>query len=281
MCLNRGSRALPLRSAAAAMIQSLAKFSGLKEIGERFGTVIIDECHHVPAKSFRSVITNFNPYYIYGLTATPKRKYNDEKLIFLYIGKIIYEVKNSGPIKEEQKSSGNINVQVRDTALDFPYNNKTDDFQLLSKVLIYDCTRNSLICRDVIDAVNKNHKVLILTERKEHVEVLNAFLKSSCEVIYITGNDSKSSKIIKLKQIADGNFHVLITTGQLLGEGFDVEGLSCLFLVFPFSFEGKLIQYIGRILRTAGTKYIFDYRDKNIDFLEKLYKNREKYYKKI
>jgi hypothetical protein len=38
---------------------------------------------------------------------------------------------------------------------------------------------------------------------------------------------------------------------------------------------------LSGILRTSGAKYIFDYRDKNIDFLEKLYKKREKYYKKI
>ena len=45
--------------------------------------------------------------------------------------------------------------------------------------------------------------------------------------------------------------------------------------------EGKLIQYIGRILRTEGSKYVYDYRDKNIEFLEILYKKRDRYYKKI
>jgi len=38
---------------------------------------------------------------------------------------------------------------------------------------------------------------------------------------------------------------------------------------------------LSGILRTVGAKYIYDYRDKNVDFLEKLYKNRQKYYKKI
>ncbi|MCL6087889.1 MAG: DEAD/DEAH box helicase [Actinobacteria bacterium] len=262
------------------MIQSLLKLPNLKDIDELFGTIIVDECHHIPAKSFRQLITNFNPYYIYGLTATPKRKYNDEKLIFFYIGDIICDVANIVDFKED-KTENKILIEVRKTDLDFPYDNKTDDFQLLSKVLIYDSGRNKLISKDVLEAVSYKHKVLILTERKEHADVLYAFLKSYCEVISITGDDSISSRKIKLQQINTGNFQVLITTGQLLGEGFDIESINCLFLVFPFSFEGKLIQYIGRILRFGGKKLIYDYRDIHIEFLEKLYKKREKYYRKM
>ena len=83
-----------------------------------------------------------------------------------------------------------------------------------------------------------------------------------------------------MKQIESGNFQVLITTGQLMGEGLDIKNLSCIFLVYPFAFEGKLIQYIGRVLRFKGRKFIYDYRDKNIEFLQKLYKKREKYYRR-
>jgi len=275
-----GSKKKFLNTITVAMFQSLIKLPNLKDISELFGTIIVDECHHIPAKSFRHLIINFNPYYIYGLTATPKRKYNDEKLIFLYIGDIICDIKNLTDFKDDA-AKDNIQIVIIDTELDFPYDSKTDDFQLLSKVLIYDSCRNKLISNNVLKAVNEKHRVLILTERKEHADVLYAFLKSFCEVISITGDDSVSSRKIKLQQITAGNFQVLITTGQLLGEGFDIENLDCLFLVFPFSFEGKLIQYIGRILRTKGTKYIYDYRDKNIEFLEKLYKKRSKYYKKI
>ncbi|MBA7672407.1 hypothetical protein ES703_80583 [subsurface metagenome] len=107
------------------------------------------------------------------------------------------------------------------------------------------------------------------------MEVLNIYLKSVCEIITVTGDDSRSLRKIKMKQIESGNFQVLITTGQLLGEGLDMENLSSIFLVYPFAFEGKLIQYIGRILRSKGRKFIYDYRDKEIEFLLKLYKRTE------
>jgi len=262
-----------------AMIQSLVRFPDLKALSESFGTILIDECHHIPAKNFRKVVVNFNPYYIFGLTATPKRKYNDEKLIFLYIGDIIC---NTNDI--DQIATGlfeeDIQLNIRDTDLYFPYDNKTDDFQLLSKVLIFDSDRNRLIAEDIKKELEPGRKILVLTERKEHVEVLNIYLKSVCEVIAITGDDSKSLRKIKMKQIGSGDFQVLITTGQLLGEGLDIDNLSSIFLVYPFAFEGKLIQYIGRILRSKGRKAIYDYRDKEIEFLLKQYKKRERYYRR-
>ncbi len=57
-----------------AMIQSLTRIEDFSEISNAFGTIIIDECHHIPAKSFREAIVNFNAFFLYGLTATPKRK---------------------------------------------------------------------------------------------------------------------------------------------------------------------------------------------------------------
>jgi len=63
-----------------AMVQTLARIDNLKKISDNFGLVIIDECHHIPAQSFRKVITQFNPYYLYGLTATPIRKHNSVRI---------------------------------------------------------------------------------------------------------------------------------------------------------------------------------------------------------
>src|SRR3989304_3609338 len=77
------------------LLQSFARTTNKADFKDKFGTIIIDECHHIPATTFRQVIQNLNPLYIYGLTATPKRKHNDEKLIYIYIGDIIARMKAS------------------------------------------------------------------------------------------------------------------------------------------------------------------------------------------
>ena len=263
-----------------AMIQTLIKMERLDELPSTFGLVIVDECHHIPARMFRQVITRFNPRYLYGLTATPQRKHNDEKLIFVYLGNIIYEVpRNYSQIKGEAPAT--LEVVIRDTNFTFPFSIKNDDFPLFSRMLIFDSSRNLLIADDIAQKAREGCKCLVLTERKEHVEVLNYYLRRDLEVITLTGDISDRKRKDTIKQIHSGHFQILIATGQLVGEGADFQNLDCLFLVYPFAFEGKLIQYMGRIQHGDGKiKTIYDYRDKNIDFLEKLFKRRQRYYKK-
>lgn len=261
-----------------AMIQTLARERTLADISERFGMIIVDECHHIPAASFRHVISQFNSYYIYGLTATPFRKNNDEQLIYVYIGNIIYSLTQQEYLKNQKKK---IEINIRETNLSFPYDNQTDNYEMLSNVIIYDTRRNELIVKDVIDNIYRFKSILILTERKAHIEVLHQYLKDKFETISLSGDDSENNRKSKLEQIKQGHYQVIISTGQFFGEGIDINSLECLFIVYPFAFEGKLVQYIGRVQRSEKPPTIFDYRDSGIAFFEKMFKQRNRYYKKI
>jgi len=269
-----------------AMIQTLSRMTDIQEVN-KFGMLIVDECHHMPARMFRNVITHFNPYYLYGLTATPERKNNDAKLIFIYLGPILHKIdKNRYRIEPQYQQVSEIvenspKIKIQQTDLVVPFKVQTDNFQVLSKILIFDSKRNQKIIEDIKSQVNDGRKCLVLTERKEHVEVLGYYLKTDTEIITMTGNLTVKQRKMKVKQIESGNFQVILATGQLIGEGTDFPNLDCLFLVFPFSFSGKLTQYIGRVERGVGLrKWIFDYRDIYIEFLEKLFKKRLRYYKK-
>lgn len=267
------------KSVTIATIQSLSKELNKIENGNietAFGTIIVDECHHIPAETFRNTITKLQTFYLYGLTATPFRKYNDGKLIFTHLGEIIAEIKTT-----EISASKQAKIIIRNTELDVPYNSKTDKFETLSKILIHDSARNKLILEDVKTEINKGKKVVIITERKEHIDSLYQYLKQSYEAITLSGEDSEINRNSKWKILKVGNYQALITTGQFFGEGTDLQNVNCLFLVYPFSFEGKLIQYIGRVQRSEVTPTIYDYRDIKIDYLNKLFLKRNTYYRKI
>lgn len=265
-----------------AMIQSLVRLNEeeINKLTNKFGTIIVDECHHIPAKTFRDIISKFNSYYLYGLTATPKRKYNDEKLIYHYLGDVIATV-NQNYQNNIFKQNILTTINICSTRLSAPFDYQIDQFEIISKILVFDTTRNTFICQQVLKEVLNGRTILILTERKEHVEVLSLYLKNHAEIITLTGDDSEAKRKLKIAQITAGNFQVLIATGQIFGEGMDFKEFNCLFLVYPFSFEGKLIQYLGRIQRTETDKTIYDYRDVKIPFFEKLFKNRLRYYKKL
>jgi len=266
-----------------AMVQTLARVGNWEPLKSAFGTLIVDECHHMPARMFRDVVTKFNPYYLYGLTATPKRRNNDEELIYAYLGNIVYEIPRDYKEKlSKKKQSSTLEIVIKDTSLSLPFLPKRTDYQSILKILTFDSGRNRLIAEDVASEARWNNRCLILTERKEHVDLLNFYLKKDFEVITLTGSMTPRKRKQQEKQIQEGNFQILIATGQLLGEGSDINNLDRLFLVFPFAFEGKLIQYIGRIQRgEEEIKKVYDYRDSNIDILEKLFKKRQRYYNKL
>lgn len=260
-----------------AMIQSLQSNDLPEKLYHSFGTIIVDECHHIPAVTFREVIKKFHTYYLYGFTATPKRKKKDESLIFAHIGEIIHEVIiPAGSVQGKQ-----LNIVIRDTDFATPFQSATDRTEMLMNILIHDTARNELIVHDIQREVSAGRKVLVLTERKSHIEILSQYLKSKYEMIVLTGEDKDQMRKQKLKQVAENNFQILLATGQFIGEGADIDALNCLVLAYPFSFEGKLIQYIGRVQRSNVTPVIYDYKDYQVEYLDNLFKQRNRYYRKL
>jgi len=273
-----GSHKKQGKEITVGMIQTLKQNEESNKILDSFGTIIVDECHHIPAKTFRETITRFSSYYLYGLTATPMRKNNDEDLIYVYIGNILSEI--TADFLDEEKPS-TVQINIRTTSLQAPFDYRIDDYETLSRILVHDTARNQLIVDDLTKVIDQKKSVLLLTERKSHIEVLNLYLKDRFETITLSGGDSKGSQQSKMKQIQAGHFQIVLATGQFFGEGVDADRFDCLFLVYPFAFKGKLIQYIGRITRSNQIPIIYDYRDRQIGYFEKLFKKRNHFYDEI
>ncbi|MEO1011525.1 MAG: helicase-related protein [Bacteroidota bacterium] len=144
---------------------------------------------------------------------------------------------------------------------------------------MHDSARNNAIVADIGLDLAKGKRVVVITERKEHIIILHQLLKQKFEVISMSGDDSESDRNLKWKILKDGNFQVLVTTGQFFGEGSDIQNAPCLFLVYPFAFKGKLIQYIGRVQRSEIAPLIYDYRDYKIPYLDRLFLKRNTYYR--
>lgn len=210
--------------------------------------------------------------YCYGLTATHERKYGHGVLTELCIGPLLAELKQS-----DHESTQALTIDVVTSKLTLPFRYKTDHYETLAKTICYDSTRNSLVTKQILKQVKRKKRVLVLTERKDHIEILSLHLRTNAELLTLSGDDSAASRKLKLKQIEAGNFEVLLATGQLFGEGIDITGFDVLVLAFPVAFEGKLKQYIGR-LRGEGVKQIIDIHDEDVEFLDRQFKKRQKVY---
>ncbi len=217
-----------------------------------------------------------------GLSATPYRRDQLSKLIFWHLGDKHHEVDKSRLIE-----TGDVlpaKVIFRNTHFTTGFDPVIEYSKMLAE-LASDTERNILIASDIAAEAARSYGIcLILSDRKAHCENLQALLryrfKLSSEVL--TGDLDTAERKKVLERINRGKVHILIATGQLIGEGFDCKDLATLFLATPIKFSGRLLQYLGRVLRPApGKKYarVFDYVDVQVEPLKKAAMARQRVYR--
>ena len=121
---------------------------------------------------------------------------------------------------------------------------------------------------------------IVLSDRKAHCEVMQSLLEREYKTKsdLLTGNTPVKERQGIVDRLNSGMIKVLIATGQLIGEGFDCKALSTLFLATPIRFDGRVLQYLGRVLRPAKGKSrpkVYDYIDSHVGVLRVSAKSRQ------
>jgi superfamily II DNA or RNA helicase len=253
-----------------------------EQMREHIGYLVVDECHRTPSRTFTEAVSAFDSKYMLGLSATPYRRDGLTKLITWHLGRQI-EVKQAD--LTEADIIFDVEVIARETAFVTDYD-ASEEYTLVLSELTEDTDRNQLIAKDVVrEAMNEGGICLVLTDRKEHCNSLAALIASrGIETAILTGDVPNGSRRAIVERLNAGTIRVLIATGQLIGEGFDCKGLSTLFLATPIKFSGRLIQYLGRVVRPAPGKdhaKIYDYIDAHVSVLKASAKARQRVYQNI
>lgn len=252
-----------------AMIQTLNnKPDELVKLSNRFGLIILDEAHHCPAITFLSVLKQFNPYYLYGLTATPYRTDKLEQLMFQALGDETVRI-----TMQQLEEAGSIVIPtIKYRAIESRPIEGNNIQSILKNYVVHNERRNSIIAGDVLGEAVSGHYCIVVTDRREHAEQLYKIIITSWPKTGIaTGKYSKKYVDQQVQLFEEGAITVLVCTYQLLGEGLDIDFLDRGFIAMPFRAEGKAEQLIGRLQRTAKGKenaIIFDYVDVNVGVLK-------------
>jgi superfamily II DNA or RNA helicase len=121
-----------------------------------------------------------------------------------------------------------------------------------------DVERTVAIVTEIEKAYQQGRKVLVLTERTEHLASIAKLLDGRITTLKILhGRITKKLRaalIAELEALPPDAPRVLLATGKLVGEGFDHPPLDTLVLAMPVSWKGTLQQYAGRLHREHATK---------------------------
>jgi superfamily II DNA or RNA helicase/very-short-patch-repair endonuclease len=276
-----GGRRRPTGFLDVAVIQSLVRKGVVDDCVADYGQLIVDECHHLSARSFEQVVRQAKARFVVGLSATVTRKDGHHPIIFMQCGPVRHSLDartqaTARPFEHR--------VLVRPTAfqsLKAPHADKRVEFQALYQALIDDDARTRHICADVIEAVQVGRSPLILTERNEHIERLAQALTPHIRHIIVlrAGMARKQREAVseRLAAVPREEARVVIATGKYVGEGFDDPRLDTLFLTLPVSWRGTSAQYAGRLHRLYDGKQevqIYDYADLNVSMLARMFDRR-------
>lgn len=244
-----------------AMLQSLTLKEYKFDAFESFGTVIVDEAHHICAQVFSQALFKICPRHLYGLSATPDRKDGLTKVLNWFMGPTFFSV-----ARKDQ-------TQVEVFTIEFDHSgplplNRCGKVSLVNMIteLVENDDRNKLLIK-TIKKIGKNRKVLVLSDRRNHCETLHSHFKD-LGGLYMGGMSRDALEETSKKQIIFGTF-------SQAHEGLDIPTLDTVVLATP---KSDIQQSIGRILRETPGKqnnpHIYDIKDNWNYILTSMYKKR-------
>jgi superfamily II DNA or RNA helicase len=273
-----GGRKKPSGKIDIAVMQSLSRREDLGELLDHYGQIIVDECHHMSAFSFEAILKQAKARYVVGLTATPIRRDGHQPIIFMQCGPICHSA--------ARPETAPAQLEVWPKAMPAPEIPPESPIQEVFRILANDAARNRRIAGDVLAAYREGRKVLVLTERTDHLPLLREAMDDEIENgLVLHGRLSKKQRtavFTELDALDESVPRVLLATGRLIGEGFDHPPLDTLVLAMPISWKGTLQQYAGRLHREHADKQdvrIYDYAETDQPQLARMWEKRQRGYR--
>ncbi|MFA5154343.1 MAG: DEAD/DEAH box helicase family protein, partial [Clostridia bacterium] len=267
---------------------------------DKFGMLIVDECHHTPADTFINFVNNNPAKYRVGVTGTIKRSDGKHILIYDVLGEKLLGIE----AEDAKNRITGFNFDVINTNIPFIIPtvkrwtgkkrettlNITECITSLTK----DIKRNNLIIEKAVDDIKAGHFPLILSDRTEHNKTLHEHLISlGYKAILLIGT-GKTRKIEWEDIQNDKSIQCIVANTKIASEALDLPRLSSIIPTCPTSNLPKVKQQLGRIRRVCeGKKFpiIHDvcdnlafYEDdhgERIDILRKMAVKRIKFYRQL
>ena len=216
-------------------------YRNIDKIVKEFGTIILDEMHHVSSPTFTRIIDASRAKNKIGLTGTLQRKDGRHVVFRDYFSSTVFK-----PPKENYLTPS---VDIINSGIRFMDGNV--DWATRVNSLAFDWEYQNMIGILAASYAAKGHKVLVVADRVD-------FLKSCARLvgdnaICVTGDIPHEQRAEMVKEIFTDK-DVLFGTQSIFSEGISLDCLSCLILGTPINNEPLLTQLIGRVIRMYDGK---------------------------
>ncbi len=260
------------------MIQSFAKrrYHGAPQ---RFGTVVLDEAHHLPALTLARVLSQFPARYRIGLTATPDRSDGLAPLATAILGPTVGTISPKALLK-----AGRIVIPtVRIVPTSFRYHGR-GDWAYLQRARAADARRNLIICTLAAGALRAGRPVMVLAELVPHARLLAAALtrRFGVPAVAVLGPTPPRHRDRAFQAVQEGRA-VMVAT-KVADEGLDLPAVECLVLAAAGKSASRLAQQVGRIVRKARGKtgaLVYDLADVHVPSLFEQAQERLRAYRSL
>ena len=218
-------------------------YRNIEKIRKEFGTIILDEMHHVSSPTFSRILdTNYCRYKI-GLSGTIERKDGKHVVFRDYFGNTVFK-----PPKENYMTP---TVQIVPSEIRFMDGARIPWANRVTKLATDEEYQHTVSMLAAAYAA-RGHKVLVVSDRV-------GFLKRCAELtgekaICVTGEVAHEDRETLVDKILYGDAEVLYGTQAIFSEGISVDTLSCLILGTPVNNEPLLTQLVGRVIRKREGK---------------------------
>ena len=247
-------------------IATMQSLKNQPDLIKNYTQVIVDECHHIPAITFELIVKQFCGKYILGLSATPNRKDGLQPILYQQLGSVAYEFKKKRTIDNDLK------------LIKTDFSSQADNYSQIISELTVNEKRNRQIIQEVIK--NSDRKILILTDRLEHISELESILDDKdIDYVSVHGGLSKKLQTQNIELVYEKS--LILATTSFFGEGIDFPHLNTIIFATPISYFGRLIQYLGRIGRDGQKCLAIDFLDTQNAMLYSAYKKRKEGYKQM
>lgn len=243
--ITAGVKPEPNKAIQVATIQTLSRREYPKA-----DIVIIDECHHSKADTYKTLWSIYPNARFLGVTATPVRLngdgFSDLFDTLISLGKLSYFIKEGylAPIKHRVCGIPNLE-NVKQVRRDY-------DLQMLKNVML----DNSLMA-DLIESYlkfAKGKKTIVFAVDIEHSKsIVDRYIAAGVQAVHIDANTPKIERKEKLNQFRNGTIKVLCNV-DIVSEGFDVPDCEAVQLARPTKSLVLYLQQVGRCMRPADGK---------------------------